>query len=50
MAIGDIASERQALAPSGIVRAKIDVGNPVLELYDDAGAMSSTSFDVAHFL
>lgn len=43
MASGDIASARLALAPSGTLRATINVGNPVLARRDDTGAVSGIS-------
>jgi polar amino acid transport system substrate-binding protein len=50
MASGDIASARQALAPSGTLRATINVGNPLLARRDDTGAVSGISVDLARLL
>jgi polar amino acid transport system substrate-binding protein len=50
MASGDIASERQALTPSGILRATINLGNSVLAHRDDTGVIGGISIDLARLL
>ncbi|MCJ2877454.1 transporter substrate-binding domain-containing protein [Rhizobium pusense] len=50
MVSGDIASAQQAPAPSGTLRATINVGNPLLGRRDDTGAISGISVDVESLL